>query len=384
MKLLNLAVLACKQVVRAPLRSALTICGVASGMFLYTTVETMQQSMHEATEVQAGDTTLVVYRENRFCPFTSRLPQHYQNRIEALPGVEEAVPVKVVVNNCGTSLDVITFRGVPREDFLAFAGDRLRIIDGDLASWKARGDAALIGEVLARRRGLSVGEAFEAAGVKVEVAGIIASDEAMDRNVAYVQLEFLQQKARGGLGIVTQFNVKAQQGADLDAVAGAIDAEFANDQDPTHTRPEKAFVAQVANDLVELIGFTRWVGVGAVLAVLALVANTVLLAMRGRIRDNAIFQTVGFDGWALAWMVIVEGMVLGLLGGVVGVGLAYLALHHGGFSISSEGLSLVFDPTIGVITTAIAIAIALGLIAGLWPAWRAARTPIVASLRMDA
>ena len=73
-----------KQVVRNPTRSLLTMAGVAVAMFLFCTVRSMQRGVAEATRVSAADTTLVVYRENRYCPFTSRLPQHYQRRIESI------------------------------------------------------------------------------------------------------------------------------------------------------------------------------------------------------------------------------------------------------------------------------------------------------------
>ena len=125
----QLAGLAWKQVSRHRIRSLLTIAGVAAGMFLFTAVETMQASLRVATEDNADDTTLVVYRENRFCPATSRLPEHYQPDIERIPGVVEAIPIQIVVNNCGASLDVITFRGVPPEDLGNFNPD-LEVIEG--------------------------------------------------------------------------------------------------------------------------------------------------------------------------------------------------------------------------------------------------------------
>ena len=106
--------LAFKQLVRHRLRTLLTVLGVASGMFLFTSVETLQQSLASVTEETAADTTLVVYRENRFCPMTSQLPEHYADEIREIPNVREVIPIKIVVNNCGASLDVITFRGVPK------------------------------------------------------------------------------------------------------------------------------------------------------------------------------------------------------------------------------------------------------------------------------
>ena len=205
--LIDIAILAWKHIWRHRIRSSLTILGVAMGMFLFTAVETMQYALHEATASQANETTLVVYRENRFCPFTSQLPQRYQSEIESIKGVVSSIPIKVVVNNCGTSLDVVTFRGVPGDDFKKFAANDIHIREGSMQDWYARSDTALLGEVLATRRGLRVGDSFNAAGVTVTVAGIIDSTRAMDRDVAYVHLDFLQQHARGGLGIVTQFNV---------------------------------------------------------------------------------------------------------------------------------------------------------------------------------
>jgi hypothetical protein len=80
----------------------------------------------EATKETANDTTLVVYREDRYCPATSQLPQDYQRRIESRRGRGQRDPVKVVVSNCRTSLDVVTFRGVPKDAFLADRQTRSR------------------------------------------------------------------------------------------------------------------------------------------------------------------------------------------------------------------------------------------------------------------
>ncbi len=74
-------------------------------MFLFAAVQAMQRGVTAgATEVTASDTTLVVYRENRYCPATSRLPEVYARRIEEIAGVVSAMPVKVMlVSNCRTA-----------------------------------------------------------------------------------------------------------------------------------------------------------------------------------------------------------------------------------------------------------------------------------------
>ena len=66
---------------------------------------------------------------------------------------------------------------------------------------------------------------------------------------------------------MTQFNVKVDSAELLDPVAKKIDATFRSDSQPTVTRPEKAFFAETAKQMIELIGFTHWLGLGAVAAV---------------------------------------------------------------------------------------------------------------------
>ena len=376
---MKLALLALKNLVRHRLRSLLTILGVSAGMFLYASVQTMQHSLAVATEAGAADTTLVVYRENRFCPATSRLPEHYLSVIEGIPGVRQAIPIQIAVNNCGASLDVITFRGVPPEILRAY-NPEINVVEGTYEEFLNQSDGALVGQHFARRRGLSPGDTFEAVGVNVTVAGIIASDSPQDENVAYVHLPFLQQASRVGLGVVTQFNVKVERAELLQPVAEKIDETFAADQQPTHTRPEKAFFAETAKQMIELISFTRWLGLGAVAAVLGLVANAVLLIVRGRVRETAILQTLGYSRWAIGWMVVIEGGLLGLVGGIIGVLGDTAFFHFKSFTLGNEGLTLALSPSLPVTLSGLAVAVTLGLLASVYPAWKATSRPLVQSL----
>src|SRR5690606_30693706 len=81
-----------KQVWRHRVRTLLTVIGIAIAMFLFTSVQAMQQGVTQVTKATASDTTLVVYRKDRFCPATSELPQDYQARIERIEGVVAAIP----------------------------------------------------------------------------------------------------------------------------------------------------------------------------------------------------------------------------------------------------------------------------------------------------
>ncbi len=373
--------LVAKQVTRHRTRSLLTVMGVAIAMFLFCAVQALQRGVDEGTRARSGDTTLVVYRENRYCPFASRLPEYYRERIAKVPGVREIIPMRIVVNNCRASLDVVTFRGVPADDFSVMA-ERFTVLSGSVADWYTRTDAALIGETLALRRGTRVGDSLDAAGLRVYVAGIIRSDEPQDQNVGYVHLPFLQRAVvKTGDGIVTQFNVKVDDPQRMEEVAAAIDDQFRADPEPTYTQPETAFVARAAKDIVELVGFTRWLGWASLAAVLALVGNAIVLSVQDRIKEHAILQTLGFRSGLIARLIIGEGLLLSLAGGVVGTIAAVVALTWGRFTMSMDGVSLGVSADAGVVVIGLVLSAGLGVLAGLIPAWQASRREIAACFR---
>ena len=163
--------------------------------------------------------------------FSSRLPQYYEDRIEQVEGVSSVIPIQIHVSNCGASLDVVTFRGIPRDSINDALAKDATISGGSIEDWKHRGDGAIVGSSLAKRRGIKVGDRFSAAGVEVFVAAIQETDQPQDKNAALVQLPFLQEAARkGGTGtIVTQFNVQVTDPTKLNEVASSIDDVFTND-----------------------------------------------------------------------------------------------------------------------------------------------------------
>ncbi|MAY74696.1 MAG: hypothetical protein CMJ31_08310 [Phycisphaerae bacterium] len=371
-----------KQVTRHRVRSLLTVLGIAIAMFLFTAVQAMNHGVTVATTETANDTTLVVYREDRYCPATSLLPQDYQRRIEDVEGVVSVTPMKVVVSNCRTSLDVVTFRGVPKAEFIDGLGSDLALLDGSIEEWMSRTDAALLGETLANRRGLRPGQRFDAAGITAYVAGIVRSDDAQDQNVAYTALEFVQLAGRDQLGIVTQFNVRVADASMLDRVSKDIDEVFRTAQEPTATFSEKAFIGRVADDIIELVGFARWLGLGCLAAVLALVANSIVLGVQSRVSEHAVLQTLGFSGRLVAGLIVAEGVILSVIGGLVGGAAALAVARWGSFAMSVEGTSIPIVADGGLLVSGLLVCGLIGVLAGLVPAWQASRREIAACFRM--
>ena len=370
-----------KQATRNRVRSLLTISGIAIAMFLFTSIQAMQTGVNEATTASADDTKLVVYRKDRFCPATSQLPQDYQSRIERIAGVTSALPIKVVVTNCGTSLDVVTFRGVPKESFLEDREGKLQVISGSVQEWMSRSDATLVGETLAKRRGLQVGKTFDAAGIRAYVAGIIRSEELQDGNTAFASLDFIQLAGRNQLGIVTQFDVTVSDSSQLEPVAEAIDEMFRTAQEPTMTATENTFIAQIASDMIELVGFARWLGIGCLIAVMALIGNAIVLSVQSRIAEHAILQTLGFRNWQIALLIVGEGALIATIGAVVGGAAAIAATKMTSFSLSVEGQSIPILAGPELLLTGLLVCASLGVVAGIIPAIQASRREITACFR---
>jgi putative ABC transport system permease protein len=370
-----------KYIVRRPARSVLTAGGIATAMFLFYSVQAMSRGVEEATAATAQDSRLVVYRQDRYCPYSSALPQDYAPRIAAIPGVKAVAPIRVVVNNCRAGLDVVTFRGVPAKAFEDGFFKDVRVAAGSLDQWKSRSDAALVGDRLAKRRGLKLGDRLDIGGITITVAGVLESREPQDQNVAYAHLEFVQRGADNKVGVVTQFNVAVDDPGQMERVAKAIDAEFRNAQEPTSTWSEKAFVARSAADIIEIVNFARWLGWGCVAGVFALVFNAIVLSVRDRIRDHAVMQTLGYGKGLIASLIIAEGALLSSAGGAIGLIAGIILTSLGGFSLSVEGLSIHLRAGVGPAAIGLALSFMTGVLAGLVPAWDASHRDIAACFR---
>ena len=369
-----------KSLWRQRTRTALTVSGAAVALFVYTFVGSVQQGLANLTRGGQAERTLIVFQANRFCPSTSKLPEDHGRTIAKVPGVKHVVPIQVFMNNCRASLDLVVFHGLPAEK-LRWARD-LRLVAGDWGTFEKGRDAALVGQSLARRRGLSVGQRFTIGEVSVAVAGIYAAASGADESFVYTHLPFLQQtKGLNAAGKVTQFEVALDEGADPRAVSRAIDQGFRSGAVPTDTRPKGVFQARAAGDLAELIGMAHYLGYACVGLVLALVATTTVMAVQDRIREHAVLQTLGFTWGRIFGLVLTESVIVSLIGGFLGIGMAMGLLAWFGLAVGTEGVTIAISPSPGLALTGLLVTAVVGLLAGLVPAWQAARAEIVTSLR---
>ncbi len=178
---------------------------------------------------------------------------------------------------------------------------------------------------------------------------------------------------RGGVGWYVSRVADVNQ---ADRVAKAIDAISANSDHETRTQTEQAAAANWIKQLAD-IGLIVGSIMGAVFFTLMLLSgNTMMMAVRERTSELAVLKTIGFSSGSVLGMVLAESVLLLLIGGVVGLGIATLLIPA---VSANSGLAL---PTPGLAnwTLGIGLMVLIGLVVGVLPALRAMRLNIVDAL----
>lgn len=365
---------------RRPGRTVLTALGIGSAMLLLVLVESLDQGLRRALSGSDAARTLIVYRQNRYCPQTSFLPERYTAALEQISGVDSVLPVKIYLSNCRASLDIAAFQGTPIEKLLASRD--IELVAGDMGVFERERDAALLGREFATRRGFAVGDRFRIDAIDVKVAGIFRSSQPVEEGVILTHLEYLQRAGPvARLGTVTQFEVKLEDPSRAREVAEEIDALFASAEEPTDTRSQLAFLESATRDLREILRFGRLLALGCVAVMLALVGNTIVMSVQERVLEMGVLRTLGWKPPRLMALVVLEALALALGGALLGLVAALLLLHLTHLSIGAEGVPVSFAISWIVVARGLALALAASLVAAILPAWRVGRISIVAALR---
>ena len=164
-------------------------------------------------------------------------------------------------------------------------------------------------------------------------------------------------------------------------VARAVDEMFRNSPTRTRTLTEAAFNRQFAGMWGGIVIFLSFLG-GAVLFAASMVTlNTLLLNARERVTEVGVLKTLGFPDGAIGAGSLVESVGLCVVGGGLGSGAAIALFNHLGGGKLLEFLVPGFRVLPTTAGEAMCIALALGVVAGLFPAVMAARIPLVRALR---
>lgn len=374
-----------------PLRTFLTLASLTVAFFLLCTLRSVLDGLEAGIKASASDRLVT---QSAVSLFVS-LPDSYQSKIQAVQGVDDAIRWQ-------------WFGGIyqdPSNFFAQFAVDHDRLLDvypeiqvdeAGAEEFLRKRTACLVGARLAEQYGFRVGDRiplqgtifprFDGQAWQLDVAGIYRSTSAnVDERTVFFRYDYLDETRRANLCGGPQgagVYVLALDGRSApEAVSARVDALFRNGPQAVQTTSEAEFQRQFVSMLGGVPIFLSSIGGGVLFAILLAVLNTMLMAGRERTNDFGILKALGFQSGVVFALLLLESIGLCLLGGGAGVLVSVASEQAVGGAISL--VLPTYEVSQETQLLAMSAALAVGLIAGVLPGWRAMRLEVVDALRAE-
>jgi putative ABC transport system permease protein len=371
---------------RSKTRTLLTLMSVVAAFLLFGMLDSVRVAFNSGGNL-AGSKRLVVASR---LSITQMLPYSLLSQIEAVPGVKRVAYAawfggiyrdpKNFFPNFSVSpnyFDMYPEYVLPAAQKAAFAADRT---------------GAVVGESLAKRNGWKLGDTVPLQATifpqkdgsnawPLKIDGIFTVKDSKRRgeeNQLWFHWKYFDEANQYVNGRVGWYMVELADINQADRVGQAIDAISANSDHETKTQTEQAFNQAFAKQFAD-IGLIVTAIMGAVFfTLLLLTGNTMAQAVRERIPELAVLKTIGFSNRSVLWLVLVEAMLLVVLGGLIGLGIAALLMPM----VSAMSGGMIQLPTVLPQTWLLGLALMLliGAVVGALPALRAMRLNIVDAL----
>jgi len=378
-----------KNLFRKPLRTVLLIVSIFIAFLIFGLLVGVNVALNRATETGSASNRMVVANKINF---TEPLPIAYLNRVSAIPGV---------IGATHQSWFGAFFRDPAQSRFVGFAvepetytaifADQIKLGPGEREAFIRERTGVIVGRSLANQYGWQVGQTlpissdiyFRPDGSRswdMKVVGIFDGAKPTDpTNALYFNYEYLNETRPFGRDTVGTIAVLTASPDINDQVAKAIDATFANSPFETSTVDEKTFSRAFLKQAGDLNFIITMVVAAAFAAILMIVGTTLVSAVRERTKEIGVMKTLGFPGHRVLRMVLGESLLLSGLGGLLGLGVAAVALN--GLSRSPIGETFgALSMTAPVAAAGMGLALLLGLVTGLAPALSALRMNIIDAL----
>jgi len=406
--------LAARSIAHRKMRSWLTIIGVFIGITAVVALISiglgLEKTINDQVSEVFGIDSFVISPEGTFGPGGGHGTDTFAidlDEVRAIDGVQEAAAirdetgfveglpdaegdsVKGFLSVMGLSPELLT-------EFPSFVGE-VELEEGGRQFTDADRYVTILGNEVAGRLNASLGSMIEIEGQPFEVVGVFVAseeDESEQRGMmsydagsgddtVYVPYDVLLDLYGPAESVLVTL-VRITDGADVDDVADRVETTL-NEQGAE-------IMAITYSDISDMVG-TMMSTISAFLAGIAGISllvgavgvmNTMFTSVLERTKEIGVMKAVGAKNSHVWIIFLTESGMMGLVGGAVGTILG-LALSWG----ASALLSRVFGIDIAVVASASLIAITLlgsfglGAIAGLWPARRASKLPVVDALRYE-
>lgn len=373
---------------RRKTRTILTLLSILAAFLLFGLLNGVRESFEQAGQSAAGAERLQVGSR---LSFIQALPMALNARIAQVDGVETVT----YANWFGGAYQD------PRNQIFSFAVapnyldlyPEIAVDPKQREAFNNTRTGILVGEALMKRFGWKVGQKIPLQSTifpnrdgsknwDFDIVGVMRSTDKKSGGwydqMLLLQWKYFDESTPYNQGQAGWYVVRVADVNQADRVAKAIDALSANSANETKTMTEAAATASWMKQMAD-IGLIVGSIMGAVFfTLLLLTGNTMAQAVRERIPELAVLKTIGFKDGTVLGLVLAESVLLVLIGGVLGLGLAGVL----GPIVGAASGGVISLPRIGLNSwlLGLGLMIAIGLLVGALPALRAMRLNIVDAL----
>ena len=366
-------------------RLVFTLLSVVFAFLLFGVLLAIRQAFTLGANYAGADRLLTMSAVS----LTVALPIGYADRIAQVKGVERVNPQAWVGGYYQDPRNPIFAMAVRANNFFPLYPE-YHVAPAERRTWLADKRGAIVGAALAEAYGWKLGQQIPLRSNiwrdvhgrntwDVTVDAIYTSDQKGGDNQLFMHYRYLDDTRAFANNTVSWFVLQITNPAEAGEVAQAVDALFANSPNETRTSTEQAFVSDFAAQFGDIGAIVTAVVSVVLFTMLLVTVNTMAQSVRERTAELALIKALGFGNLRIAALVLAESLLLTLVGGLVGLALAFAVIRAipGSLLQFLPGLYLPV-PGAGL---GVALMLLLGVLAALLPISRALRLQVVVALR---
>ena len=260
-----------------------------------------------------------------------------------------------------------------------------------MKAWLATRTGAIVGRRTAERFGWKIGDKVpirstiwsQADGNRTwtfDIVGIFdGKDKGTDSTPLFFRYDYFDEARTQAKGQVGWYTIRIKDPSQAAEVAKRVDAEFENSPAETKTEPEGAFIQGWAKQIGNIVFIVAAILSAVFFTILLVTGNTMAQAVRERTGELGVLKAIGFTNGRIVLLVLAESCLLTIIGGVVGLGLASAVIPAMAGQLA--GLLPMFFLPARDLVTGFGLAVALGFVTGIFPAFMAMRLRVADALR---
>lgn len=370
---------------RKKARMLLTLLSIVVAFFLFGLLCALRKSLDGGVSMAGADRLITRHRVS----IIQMIPVAYRNRIAALPGVSAIASQSWFGGIYQDPANFFPSMPVDPAVFLEMYPEFVLPADQKETWFKTR-TGAIVGRTTADRFGWKIGDRiplkspiWQRAGGgdtwEFDLVGIYdGAKKGTDATQFFFHYDYFDEGRMWGKGTIGWFIIRVADPAQADAIAARVDQEFANSPTETKTEPEGAFAAGFAQQIGDIGLIVTGILTAVFFTILLVAGNTIAQSVRERTEEIGVLKAIGFPNGLVLTLVLAESCLIAALGGLTGLGLAWL-LTAGGSPMPT--MLPVFYFPLPDLLLGLALVVALGLVTGALPALQAMRLGTAEALR---